>query len=133
MMSHFVIKLKKNQDPSLFIKRAAEVVKEGGIIAYLTDTVYGMGVDPLNIRAVNEVFQLKNRSLDQGLPILVSDLEEAKKIGIFSEYEIKLAKKFWPGQLTIVVPLRSSENSSENSEENIILNKIITGGDDHGL
>ena len=88
-MSHFVIHLKKNKDPTIFIKRAAEVVKEGGLIAYPTDTVYGMGTDPLNIKSVEEIFLLKNRNFDQGLPVLVADIEEANKVGIFTKYEKK--------------------------------------------
>jgi L-threonylcarbamoyladenylate synthase len=121
-MSRFTIHLKKEDDPEVFINRAAEIVKEGGIIAFPTDTVYGMGSDPFNIEVVKQIFKLKNRNSDQGFPILVADLDEAKKIGIFSQNEIVLAETFWPGQLTIVVPLKVNENGIS------LMDKIVTGG-----
>lgn len=121
-MSRFTIYLKKKDDPEIFIKRAAEIVKEGGIIAFPTDTVYGMGADPFNVEVVNRIFSLKNRNSDQGFPILVSDLDEAKKIGVFGQNELILAENFWPGQLTIVVPLKTNENGSS------FMDKIVTGG-----
>ena len=55
-MSRFTIHLKKDDDPTVFINRAAEIVKEGGIIAFPTDTVYGMGSDPFNIEVVKQIF-----------------------------------------------------------------------------
>jgi L-threonylcarbamoyladenylate synthase len=121
-MSRFTIYLKKEDDPTVFINRAAEIVKEGGIIAFPTDTVYGMGSDPFNIEVVKQIFKLKNRNSDQGFPILVADLDEAKKIGIFGQNELILAENFWPGQLTIVVPLKMKENGTS------LMDKIVTGG-----
>ena len=122
MMSRFIIHLKKKDDPEIYIRRAAEIVKEGGIIAFPTDTVYGMGADPFNIEVVNRIFSLKGRNTDLGLPILVADLDEAKKIGVFGQNELILAENFWPGQVTIVVPLKLNENGYS------FMDKIVTGG-----
>ena len=120
-MAHFIIHLKEKDDPFVYIQRAAEVVKEGGIIAYPTDTVYGIGADPLNPDAIQRVFEIKQRESQRGFPILVSDLEDAMKIGQFLPIEQKLTEHFWPGALTLVVPLKDSE---------IDLDKSITGGSD---
>jgi tRNA A37 threonylcarbamoyladenosine synthetase subunit TsaC/SUA5/YrdC len=62
------------------------------------------------------------------LPILVADLEEAMKVGIFSKYDIKIAQKFWPGELTIVVPLKKPELKSFDFENDIELDTLVTGG-----
>ncbi|MHA1728931.1 MAG: L-threonylcarbamoyladenylate synthase [Promethearchaeota archaeon] len=140
-MSHYIIKLKKKDDPTVFIARAAEIVKEGGLIAYPTDTVYGMGADPLNIQSVKRIFFIKNRESNLGLPILVANLKEAQKVGIFTDYELKLAEKFWPGAFTIIVPLKTPKNSENNKalqrknleinkRSSIFLDKIITGNRD---
>lgn len=128
-MTHFVIRLKKDDDASLYLLRAAEIVQEGGIIGYPTNTVYGMGCDPLNILAVKSIFSLKMRALDQGLPVLVADLEEAQKVAVFSESERKIAEKFWPGKVTIILKLKTQE-TEEKSGKNTYLDKIVTGGRD---
>ena len=109
-------------NPSLYIQRAAEVIQEGGIIAYPTDTVYGMGADPLNPRAVQEVFAIKQRDGDRGLPILLPDMEDALRIGQFQDIELLLCKKFWPGPLTIVV--------KKIPPGELIIDPIVTGGSD---
>ncbi len=123
-MGHMIIHLKDTDDPSVYLQRAAEVVKEGGIIAYPTDTVYGIGADPLNSNAIQRVFEIKQRDAKRGFPILVPDLEDALKIGQFLPFEQRLAKKFWPGPLTIVVPMVKSESST------ISLDNAVTGGTD---
>ena len=130
MSSHFVIHLKKDNDPNLFMERAAEVLLEGGLIAYPTDTVYGMGADPCNNFAVGQVYELKDRNLDQGLPVLVADVEEAQKVALFSEYDSKLAEKFWPGEITIILPLKTQENTKDSTSNTVFLDKIVTGGAD---
>ncbi len=119
----FIIHLKESDDPSVYLERAAEVVMEGSIIAYPTDTVYGMGADPLNIDATQRVFALKERDATRGVPILVPDIEDAKRLGKFSSFEDKIAREFWPGPLTIVVPLLNDPDLS--------VNKLITGGNEN--
>lgn len=89
------------------LELASEVVRAGGLIIYPTDTVYGLGCDPLNERAVERVFEAKGRT-GRPLPILVSGLEEAMRIAEFDEMALRLARRFWPGPLTLVLPRRAS-------------------------
>jgi len=121
-MGHMIIHLKDTDDPSIYIQRAAEIIKEGGVIAYPTDTVYGIGADPLNSNAIQRVFDIKQRDANRGFPILVPDLEDAMKIGQFLPFEQQLTEKFWPGALTIVVPMHQTDSDA------IALDKTITGG-----
>jgi len=85
---------------------ASQTVKKGGLVVYPTDTVYGLGCDPFNMEAVTRVFKVKGER-DKPLPILASDVESVKKIAFLSETARKIAAKFWPGPLTLVVPKKN--------------------------
>ncbi len=88
------------------ISRAAALIMKGGLVAYPTDTVYGLGCDPLNERAVQRLVRAKKRQQGR-LPLLVDTFGKAEEIGWFDEVARELARKFWPGPLTIVVPSRT--------------------------
>lgn len=81
---------------------ASRVVKKGGLVVYPTDTVYGLGCDPFNIKAVERVFKLKS-DREKPLPLLVSDMESVKKVAHLPRKVEKLAARFWPGPLTFVL------------------------------
>jgi len=85
------------------IYATANIVKKGGLVVYPTDTLYGLGCDPLNEEAVKRVFKVKGER-NKPLPILACCLKDAEKIAEFSEKTKKIAEKFWPGPLTLVLP-----------------------------
>ena len=87
------------------IREAAEIIRKGGVVAYPTDTVYGLGCDPFNHEAVDRLFKAKERA-GGALPVLVESLEEAMEIGQFDENATRLARRHWPGPLTLVVPVK---------------------------
>lgn len=70
---------------------------------YPTDTVYGLGCDPFNVETVKRVFRVKGKR-KKPLPILASDIEHTEKIAYLSENARKIADRFWPGPLMIIVP-----------------------------
>lgn len=70
---------------------------------YPTDTVYGLGCDPFNVKAVKRVFRVKG-GRRKPLPILASNIDHVEKIAFLSQKAKKIAKLFWPGPLTLVVP-----------------------------
>ncbi len=88
------------------LEEAATTIKKGGLVAYPTDTVYGLGCDPFNAIAVMKVFEAKQRG-GGAIPLLVDSLEEAEAIGALDEIAYRLASIFWPGPLTIVVPAKA--------------------------
>lgn len=90
------------------IESAAKIVSEGGVIIYPTDTVYGIGCDPFNEKAVRTVYKIKKRSREKPFPVLGFSREEISNVAIFDEVSEKLAKKFWPGQLTLILKLKDS-------------------------
>ncbi|OLD35787.1 MAG: threonylcarbamoyl-AMP synthase [Crenarchaeota archaeon 13_1_40CM_2_52_14] len=85
------------------IQKAAAAIQKGGIVVYPTDTVYGLGCNPFDEKAVNRVSAVKGRSKGN-LPILVDTLGRARELGVISGDVETLALRYWPGPLTIVVP-----------------------------
>lgn len=89
---------------SAVFEKITEVLRNGGVVMHPTETCYGLAVDVFNEGALEKLYAVKAMSLDKPLSILVSDLEMAKKFGVFSEKALELAVRYWPGPLSIVVP-----------------------------
>lgn len=87
------------------ISKCADVVKSGGVIVFPTDTVYGIGCDPYNHAAVDRVFAIKDRKTAKPLPILASTVKDVRNIALIDLRADTLARKYWPGKLTLVCPL----------------------------
>ncbi len=85
------------------IMTAAQIVRRGGLVVYPTETVYGLGCDPLNVQAVKRVLDVKG-DRKKPLPVLAASLVDANKVAFVSPNGKKLAAKFWPGHLTMVFP-----------------------------
>jgi L-threonylcarbamoyladenylate synthase len=81
---------------------ASEIVRNGGLVVYPTETVYGLGCAPLNIQAVKRVFQVKGER-KKPFPILASSIEDIEKVAYLSESAKCVAARFWPGPLTMVL------------------------------
>lgn len=83
--------------------RAAQIISEGGVIAFRTDTFYGLGADPFNAAAVAKIRELKGREDNKPILLLLSDASEADRfIADRSRAFEEVARKYWPGPLTIV-------------------------------
>ena len=85
---------------------AINAVKEGKIIGIPTETVYGIGVDPYSQSAVDKIFELKERSLDKPLSVLISSYEEISKLDVVSKIP-DVVELYWPGPLTIIVETKA--------------------------
>ena len=88
------------------ISKAATLLREGGLVAFPTETVYGLGADATNDAAVARIFAAKQRPQFNPLISHVADVEAAFRLGVFSKDAEKLATAIWPGPLTIVVERR---------------------------
>ena len=87
------------------IRLAANILKKGGLVAFPTETVYGLGADALNAKAVCRIFEVKKRPAFDPLIVHVSDPKEAMKLWKETpSVAVRLMKKFWPGPLTLVLP-----------------------------
>jgi len=84
---------------------AVDCLRRGGLVAYPTDTLYGLGAAAGDDRAVRRLFQAKNRSLGNPLPILVASVDTAQEIAQMEpSLALRLASHFWPGGLALVLP-----------------------------
>lgn len=85
------------------LEEAVSAFKSGGIIAYPTETFYGLGVDPFNARAVEALFSLKGRPFGKPVSVLIKDTAMLPLVvSAVSEHAKRLINKFWPGPLTII-------------------------------
>ncbi len=85
--------------------QAVRLLRNGQVVAFPTDTVYGIGVDAFNSRAIEQMFAVKDRSRDKAIPILLASVRSLSLVARAISAEARLlAEKFWPGALTLVVP-----------------------------
>jgi L-threonylcarbamoyladenylate synthase len=89
-------------DPAV-IGRAADILRAGGIVAYPTDTFYGLAIDPRSDAAVARLFDAKGREAGAAIPLIAASVEQVREAADVSDRELKLARAFWPGPLTIVL------------------------------
>ena len=86
------------------IEKGVEILRKGGVIAFPTDTVYGLGADVFNSSAVERIYEIKNRPKHQQLPLLIADIKQLTTLASpIPEIAWFLAKRFWPGGLTLVL------------------------------
>jgi L-threonylcarbamoyladenylate synthase len=104
------------------IEKSSEILKDGGIIVFPTDTVYGIGCDPYNKNSVDRIYQIKGRPKTKPFPILASSIDAVSEIVEFDADSKKIANKFWPGPLTLILKLKDEKlKKSLNLEEKIAI------------
>ncbi|HNV04467.1 MAG TPA: L-threonylcarbamoyladenylate synthase [Vicinamibacterales bacterium] len=87
------------------VARAAAILRGGGVIAYPTDTLYGLGADPANRIAVAQLYRIKGRPVDRPIPLIGASVAQvAAHTGGLAPLAAKLAGRFWPGPLTLILP-----------------------------
>jgi L-threonylcarbamoyladenylate synthase len=93
----------ENPEPAL-IEEAAEVIQRGGLIAYPTETFYALGADALNQSALNRLFELKGRSREKVVSVIVASRAMLAELAAeIAEQADILADRFWPGPLTLIL------------------------------
>jgi L-threonylcarbamoyladenylate synthase len=89
------------------IMHAAQIVRKGGLVIFPTETVYGLGCDPLIVKAVKRLAQVKGNRL-KPLPVLAATISDVEKAAFFGQTARQLATKLWPGSLTLVLSKKPS-------------------------
>jgi len=125
---YFISKLVKWDDLSMEIisnptqgeiKKAAQALKDGHLVAFPTETVYGLGADATNENAVSRVYSVKARPTGHPLIVHISSINQLDKWAVdIPEYAVKLANEFWPGPMTLIL------------KRNNLAKNFITGGQD---
>ena len=102
-METIVKKIDKNQIDKSIIEEAGEILKQGGLVAFPTETVYGLGANALDEYAARKTYAAKGRPSDNPLIVHIADYEDLKKIAVNIPPETDaLAAHFWPGPLTMI-------------------------------
>lgn len=110
--------------------RVRTAIANGQLIAYPTDTFYGLGVDPRQAAAVEAIFRAKGRASDSAIPLIAADADRvAAWFGRLSPLAVRLAERFWPGPLTLVIPLRSAADVA-TAPHAVRLPDVLTSGGD---
>ncbi|HLH06083.1 MAG TPA: L-threonylcarbamoyladenylate synthase [Terriglobales bacterium] len=113
-----IIKISSSDPEPSLIAYAADKIRHGEVLGMPTDTFYGLAADPLNLRAVDRIYEIKSRSRHKPLSLLIESVEQAEELSrpLPDEFYV-LARKFWPGPLTIIVrassrlPLKVTANT----------------------
>ena len=100
------IKINPLNPESEIIALAANIIKSGGLVAFPTETVYGLGANALDPEAVSRIYLAKGRPSDNPLILHVSNLSQAESLVHMNDKARMLAKRFWPGSLTLVLPAK---------------------------
>ena len=91
------------------VDRAIKILKDGGVVAFPTDTVYGLGADVFNASAVEQVYKIKQRPRNLPLPVLLAGSKQlAEVVASVPETAQCLIRRFWPGGLTLVLPKKET-------------------------
>lgn len=102
------------------IQKAAQIINKGGIVIFPTDTVYGIGCDPYNQKAVLSLYKIKKREKTKPLPVIGYSKKELEKIAEFNDKAEKIAEMFWPGAITLILKVKD-----ENIKKSLGLGKKI--------
>ena len=106
------------------IEKTFQVIKNGGIVVFPTDTVYGIGCNPYNVNAVEKIYEIKSRDKIKSLPVLVYSLDIVKEIAYIDTFTEKIIKKYWPGPLTLILELTDEKLKKSLKLDNKIAIRI---------
>ena len=117
-MTAELLRIHPDEPEPVLIERVVQRLNSGEVVALPTDTFYGLAVDPVNLRAVDRIYDLKSRARHKPLSLLIADVSQAYELArsIDTGFD-RLAERFWPGPLTIIVkagsklPLRVTANT----------------------
>lgn len=100
-----IINYKKSEHKKI-IRACALALKKGKSVVYPTDTTYGLAVDATSIKSIKKLYRIKGRDFNKPVHITVPSVGYGKKIADWNKLAVRLAKNFWPGPLTLILPLK---------------------------
>jgi L-threonylcarbamoyladenylate synthase len=134
-MATDLVEINPEQPDPDALERAAAAVRRGKVIAIPTDALYTLVADPFNLRAVTQVYKAKGREPHRSLPVLIRDTMMAEELAAeLSETFFVLARRFWPGPLTMIVqaspklPLKVTGNTGRlaiRQSRSVVANQLI--------
>ncbi len=104
-----IFKMNPDKPDITELKICADIIKNGGTVAFPTETVYGLGANALDVEAVKKIFAAKGRPGDNPLILHISKPEDIEKYAtIFTDEAKNLAKVFWPGPISLILPRKET-------------------------
>lgn len=104
----------KNPQPEI-IAEALKLLQQGKVVVHPTETCYGFAVDVFNREALRDLYVAKGRDFKKPVSMMVRNLDEAKKYAEFNEVALRLAERFWPGPVTLVLPKKVARDAAEKT------------------
>lgn len=102
------------------LEQAAALLKRGQIVIFPTDTLYGIGVNAYQSVAIDQLYEVKERSLDKGIPVLISDWEMVEKVAAdVPPIAYAAMSRFWPGPLTLILPKQPHLSANISPDETV--------------
>ncbi len=98
-----LVKIHDKNPQIRLIKKAAQVLSEGGLVVYPTDTAYGMGCDLFNKRGIEKIYEIKRRSKGQPFSFICADLSDISNYAVVTNYAYKIMKRLLPGPYTFIL------------------------------
>jgi L-threonylcarbamoyladenylate synthase len=121
-----VVRIDASRPDAAKIKEAASVLRNGGLVGFPTETVYGLGANLLDARAIRRLYKIKNRPLNKPLTVHIAGLADVKKMaGRIPLKAARLMKKYWPGPLTLVLKDRRGRKTGFRVPDNRIALRLI--------
>ena len=104
-----IVKIEEKNIDLELLSEAGTIIKNGGLVAFPTETVYGLGGDAFNPESSIKIYSAKGRPSDNPLIVHIADIEDLFKVAVdVSEIALKVADRFWPGPLTMIFKKRST-------------------------
>lgn len=100
------VNLSTDWNNPVIIQKAMTVIQRNGSLVYPTDTVYGLGVNALRVHCLERLFKIKKRPETKPVPVIVRDIEMAKKLAFIDKKIEKVLKAVWPGPVTVILKKR---------------------------
>ena len=102
------------------LPQALDILRSGGLVAFPTDTVYGVGALAFDGKAIESIYTAKDRPIEKAIPILIADTEDMEKVGMdIPQTAYRLAARFWPGPLTCVIPKQPTLPEAVSATETV--------------
>jgi L-threonylcarbamoyladenylate synthase len=104
------------------IKEALRIIQSGGLVAFPTDTVYGLAADIHSMAAIDRIYQVKGRDMAKAIPVLISQMDQLNQVASeFPASAHRLAERFWPGALTLIIPRLASLPDNLSSGQTVAI------------
>jgi L-threonylcarbamoyladenylate synthase len=114
------IRIDPSRELTLQLQPAVDAIAQGRVVAFPTDTLYGLAVNPYSPSAVAGVFTVKGRGSHQPLPLIAADLEQVAAVAVLDVAALRLAREFWPGPLTLLVRATASFAAGVGSPDGLV-------------